>query len=170
MASSISRKLWRRGRPSFSAVGRCPSRHAHSASERSLEYGLLMDARVPSHHATTPFQTVSSRFSRKLPLTSPQPYAVNGNGCRWFGLVVVAGPYSLIPPRIDMQLVAVAIGCEEWLRLPAGHSKGGCGKVAKEGRMLLREVRGAGPPKHLRAGGSEGFSASEPPPPPGPPL
>jgi hypothetical protein len=34
--------------PSFSGDGRCSSRHAHSASERSVEYSLLMNASVAS--------------------------------------------------------------------------------------------------------------------------
>src|SRR5215210_1462285 len=42
MALRISRRLWARGRPLCSGVGRCPSRYAHSASERSVRYGFLM--------------------------------------------------------------------------------------------------------------------------------
>src|SRR5215203_7116057 len=62
MALSISRKLWRRGRPSFCGVGKSPSMHSHSASERSVGYGLLMHARVA---ASTPDYPFSDSFSRK---------------------------------------------------------------------------------------------------------
>src|SRR5215212_10341159 len=58
MALRISRRLWTRGRPLCSGVGRCPSRYAHSASERSVRYGFLMclmHARVATQIPDYPF-------------------------------------------------------------------------------------------------------------------
>src|SRR5215213_1977864 len=66
MALRISRRLWTRGRPLCSGVGRCPSRYAHSASERSVRYGFLMclmHARVATQIPDYPF---SDSFRRNF--------------------------------------------------------------------------------------------------------
>ena len=55
MASRISRKLWRRGRPSFCGTGKSASMHSHSVSARSVGYALLMHARVPVPTPVYPF-------------------------------------------------------------------------------------------------------------------
>ena len=59
-ASRISRKGCTLGRPEALGVGRWGSIRAHSASERSVWYALLiMPGILPGHHFTIPFQTVS---------------------------------------------------------------------------------------------------------------
>src|SRR5919202_899859 len=71
MALSISRKLWRRGRPSFSGVGSNPSMHSHSVSKRSVKYGLLIHARVAA-------STLDYPFSDSFPKPSEKPRGVYG--------------------------------------------------------------------------------------------
>src|SRR5215210_822099 len=82
MALRISRRLWTRGRPLCSGVGRCPSRYAHSASERSVRYGFLMclmharvATQIPDYPFSDSFMTefsevrvlgVSRKFARKV--------------------------------------------------------------------------------------------------------
>src|SRR5215212_7443981 len=65
MASRISRRPWRRGRPSALGAGRWSSKQPHSASERSVWYAVLMLGILPSEYLRTPFQTVSMRRSGK---------------------------------------------------------------------------------------------------------
>src|ERR671917_1158288 len=75
MALRISRKLWRRGRPSFCGVGKSPSMHSHSASERSLKYGLLMHARVAASTPDYPFSdSFLSRWVNKGKGKGQGPY------------------------------------------------------------------------------------------------
>src|SRR5215203_176898 len=74
MALSISRKLWRRGRPSFCGVGKSPSMHSHSASERSVGYGLLMHARVAASTPDYPFSdSFEAEYSETAQFYSPRP-------------------------------------------------------------------------------------------------
>src|SRR5215203_6465046 len=79
MALRISRRLWTRGRPLCSGVGRCPSRYAHSASERSVRYGFLMclmharvATQIPDYPFSDSFMTEFSevRTLRDLSLTA----------------------------------------------------------------------------------------------------
>src|SRR5437879_488828 len=65
MAFTISRRLWRAGRPPDLTAGTSGSRSAHSPSRRSLGYGLRVGGAAadcsmpPVYHTDTPFKTVS---------------------------------------------------------------------------------------------------------------
>jgi hypothetical protein len=75
-ASRISRKGCTLGRPEALGMGRWGSIRAHSASERSVWYALLiMPGILPGHHFTIPFQTVSKRLRQW-----GAPSIANGHG------------------------------------------------------------------------------------------
>src|SRR5215212_10844082 len=80
MALRISRRLWTRGRPLCSGVGRCPSRYAHSASERSVRYGFLMclmHARVATQIPDYPF---SDSFMTEFSQVDPDGWSATTPG------------------------------------------------------------------------------------------
>jgi hypothetical protein len=59
MALRISLRECTRGRTGAFGVGKWGSMQAHSASDKSVWYALLMLGRVPSYSLKTPFRTVS---------------------------------------------------------------------------------------------------------------
>src|SRR4051794_7692422 len=66
MASRISRREWVRGLPSASGVGKYDRKRAHSASERSVGYGFLIEDSVRNHPNPHPYQTGSKMHLGEL--------------------------------------------------------------------------------------------------------